>query len=607
MAVALTSTLEFDTPSRRLAWASAPAPGDHPTSGSLPLTGSLVSYHSLTGSLVSYHSLTGSLVSYHSLTGSLVSYYSLPDSLINRAMGVGMAQSGAFSSRQGDGGLEKGDEPFASDDPQSYTVGVPIPGRPQWPYCRPEFTERRPERPAVELGSSAGAASSYQPSHGEFASSPSPGSWHVGSHEPELARNLQHFQIDDDIFEGVEVSELLPGPTLTELNAGDDLHELELEPMGGQSTAPPPPAVKTEAPDWSFKCDWSPAGGCEWSAGGAASPASRFDPLLPSYPGGRRGTLQALLTAGGGSAPIAGGPGGLSSRLSSSVPCGDVPVPTATGFGRREEIRGSGSSLSGGILSPGSYGSYGDDGADSHDDHDSDSDSDAGSNIGDDESLSSSLSRRDRYFWQYNVQAKGPKGARLQLSPDMADPYHVRQAVDPVFSSNFHIEGIKHSGKARRGDGNDLTPSPRKLLLIRGDLEKLNRLITDMTPISELPFSARPTSRKEKNKLASRVCRLKKKAQHEANKIQLSGLNEEHRRLSNALREVGHLLRARVLPGVSQVRPEDASHMIDKVCRQASKLSVAGDLQEYVKHVLISYETGRSISTDSFPPHGEPG
>ena len=35
--------------------------------------------------------------------------------------------------------------------------------------------------------------------------------------------------------------------------------------------------------------------------------------------------------------------------------------------------------------------------------------------------------------------------------------------------------------------------------------------------------------------------------------------------------------------------------------------AVAGDLQEYVKRVLISYETGRSLSTDSFPAHGEPG
>ena len=64
------------------------------------------------------------------------------------------------------------------------------------------------------------------------------------------------------------------------------------------------------------------------------------------------------------------------------------------------------------------------------------------------------------------------------------------------------------SGKARRGDGNDLTPSPRKLLNIQRDLDKLNRLINDMTPVSELPFNVRPKSRKEKNKLASRWERL---------------------------------------------------------------------------------------------------
>lgn len=49
-----------------------------------------------------------------------------------------------------------------------------------------------------------------------------------------------------------------------------------------------------------------------------------------------------------------------------------------------------------------------------------------------------------------------------------------------------------------------------------------------MTPVSELPFNARPKTRKEKNKLASRACRLKKKAQHEANKIKLTGLEAEH-------------------------------------------------------------------------------
>lgn len=61
-----------------------------------------------------------------------------------------------------------------------------------------------------------------------------------------------------------------------------------------------------------------------------------------------------------------------------------------------------------------------------------------------------------------------------------------------------------YSGKARKGDGNDLTPNPKKLYAIGKELDKLNRVINDMTPVSELPFNVRPHTRKEKNKLASR-------------------------------------------------------------------------------------------------------
>ena len=58
--------------------------------------------------------------------------------------------------------------------------------------------------------------------------------------------------------------------------------------------------------------------------------------------------------------------------------------------------------------------------------------------------------------------------------------------------------------KSRRTDVEDLTPNPRKLLTIGTELRKLNKVISDLTPVSELPLTARPRSRKEKNKLASR-------------------------------------------------------------------------------------------------------
>ena len=59
-----------------------------------------------------------------------------------------------------------------------------------------------------------------------------------------------------------------------------------------------------------------------------------------------------------------------------------------------------------------------------------------------------------------------------------------------------------------------------------------------MTPVSEMPFGARCKSRKEKNKLASRACRLKKKAQHEANKLKCDGLLKEHRKCKLVQRNI---------------------------------------------------------------------
>merc|ERR1712062_399090 len=129
--------------------------------------------------------------------------------------------------------------------------------------------------------------------------------------------------------------------------------------------------------------------------------------------------------------------------------------------------------------------------------------------------------------------------------------HQLNEIVDPVFSGDVQLQGIKHSGKARRGDGNDLTANPRKLAAIGKELEQLSRVINDMTPVSEMPFGARCKSRKEKNKLASRACRLKKKAQHEANKLKCEGLQKEHNELSDAIQQVKALLMEKADPSIS--------------------------------------------------------
>ena len=57
---------------------------------------------------------------------------------------------------------------------------------------------------------------------------------------------------------------------------------------------------------------------------------------------------------------------------------------------------------------------------------------------------SSGSGRKERYFWQYNVQAKGPKGQKLALDTRIHDPHELNDIIDPVFSDNVQVHGIKH-------------------------------------------------------------------------------------------------------------------------------------------------------------------
>ncbi|XP_005180401.1 protein CREBRF homolog [Musca domestica] len=204
---------------------------------------------------------------------------------------------------------------------------------------------------------------------------------------------------------------------------------------------------------------------------------------------------------------------------------------------------------------------------------------------------------KERYFWQYNVQAKGPKGKRLVFQSKLEDPHVLNEVTDPVFSPNCSVRGIKvykHSGKARKGDGNDLTPNPRKLNNIGKELDRLSRTINDMTPVSELPFNVRPKSRKEKNKLASRACRLKKKAQHEANKIKLYGLEIEHKRLLNAISDIKQNLALKYRQRNVGESSEETDKQIERIYKHAiGGLAIAGSTTDFVNKVLVNVKNGQ--------------
>lgn len=52
-------------------------------------------------------------------------------------------------------------------------------------------------------------------------------------------------------------------------------------------------------------------------------------------------------------------------------------------------------------------------------------------------------SKKERFFWQYNVQSKGPKGTRLVIKTQAEDPHVLNEVTDPVFSPNCSVRGIK--------------------------------------------------------------------------------------------------------------------------------------------------------------------
>ena len=183
--------------------------------------------------------------------------------------------------------------------------------------------------------------------------------------------------------------------------------------------------------------------------------------------------------------------------------------------------------------------------------------------------LMMSSKNRDSYFWQYNIQSKGPKTKKV-LTLRNKDPHLHRDFFDPVFQlQSLSARGGTALNKLRKGDGNDVTPNADKLYnlgnQIRDFIQKsyqmnsafftpqqqqaitgalssssINQLgstptnshgVLSTSLDNNMPPRERMNLKREKNKIASRACRLKKKAQHEANKIKLSGLNDEHSKL----------------------------------------------------------------------------
>ncbi|XP_029546296.1 CREB3 regulatory factor isoform X2 [Salmo trutta] len=213
--------------------------------------------------------------------------------------------------------------------------------------------------------------------------------------------------------------------------------------------------------------------------------------------------------------------------------------------------------------------------------------------VGDVKGLTAGISRKRgkrRYFWEYSEQLTPSKQERM-LKPSEWD----RQTLPSnLYQRNGPHHGKYNLKKSRRTDVEDLTPNPRKLLQIGNELRKLNKVISDLTPVSELPITARPRSRKEKNKLASRACRLKKKAQYEANKVKLWGLGTEYDRLLFVINAIKEEMVIRVQDICD--KGTSMTETLDKLIEETLvKSPVAGETSDFVNQILEN--TGKGDPT----------
>ncbi|CAF0864538.1 unnamed protein product [Rotaria sp. Silwood1] len=201
-------------------------------------------------------------------------------------------------------------------------------------------------------------------------------------------------------------------------------------------------------------------------------------------------------------------------------------------------------------------------------------------------------------FWQYNVQSKGPKTKRILYLKER-DPHLYREFSDPVYQIKLTQTKGQTFNKLRKGDGNDVTPNPTKLY-------QLGKQIRDLSNNSSSVYhgiyhvdhhtNSNDTSdvKKQKNKIASRACRLRKKAQHEANKLKLHGLNEEHKSLNDIIESIKLVILKRYhngqLSSPSSSPNQSLEAILDQLIAKKYSQPVAGNTDGFVQTIINDME-----------------
>lgn len=116
-------------------------------------------------------------------------------------------------------------------------------------------------------------------------------------------------------------------------------------------------------------------------------------------------------------------------------------------------------------------------------------------------------------------------------------------------------------------DVQERLPDPLKLIVLRGHMEKVTSALNEVHVMKENTQQMKALKKKEKNRLASKCCRLKKKALFEANLLIKNGLRNEKQSMLFLIENLRQVIRAHI----NEVQAASAAQTsVDSSCSSSS-------------------------------------
>jgi len=212
---------------------------------------------------------------------------------------------------------------------------------------------------------------------------------------------------------------------------------------------------------------------------------------------------------------------------------------------------------------------------------------------------------RSPYFWQINSHTN-TKSNLSQLSSTASSAQSTLSNIDDSCSKSgsssrappnpklkgrnlraslAEVEMDRQESEILKQDVLERIPDPVKLIVLREKMGTINQALDQLQRVNANTPELKVMKKKEKNRLASKCCRLKKKALFEANLLIKNGLRAEKVSMQYLIENIRKLVQAHI-SGKSDGTP--LRPKIDEMVRQMREKvpQVAGRTQEYVAEVI---------------------